>query len=471
MANYLEEVRAQYENYPYPMRNPNDEKKRLVIVNGDSLDQLNYYCYEGKETFEGFRVLVAGGGTGDGTIFLAEQFRDKNAEIVHLDMSSASVAMAKKRAETRGLNNITWMQESLLDIPKLDLGEFDLINCIGVLHHLADPDEGFRCIASVLKDSGAMSLMVYGKYGRTGVYQMQELMRFVNDGEENPQEKVENCKKVLSYLPEHNWFKRGESKNDDHITKGDVGIYDLLLHSQDRAYSVPEVYEFVAKQNLHLLDFYERRGLGKFSYSPDSFLKDPVLLEKISAMDIIQQRAISELVSGGTPTHCFYASKQKKRVPSIEDKECVIFLTQYCTGDSSDAYRRVYKAVCDAHGESVRITNQVLFIEFPIEFPKTELTEDVCARIDGVKSIGSIIEEVFEKHKDGAGFSEEQIHDELRVVFAAFSQFDWMFLKHETVPVFKTSTQLQNETLKSVSIGHSPVPTTVLSRLARMPWS
>ena len=40
------------------------------------------------------RALVAGGGTGDATIFLAEQLRHTDAQVVHLDMSSASIAIA-----------------------------------------------------------------------------------------------------------------------------------------------------------------------------------------------------------------------------------------------------------------------------------------------------------------------------------------------------------------------------------------
>ena len=66
----------------------------------------------------GFKVgdrvcaLVAGGGTGDATIFLAEQLRGTNAEVVHLDMSQASIALAQARAQIRGLDNITWVQKS-----------------------------------------------------------------------------------------------------------------------------------------------------------------------------------------------------------------------------------------------------------------------------------------------------------------------------------------------------------------------
>ena len=48
---------------------------------------------------------------------------------------------------------------------------------MGVLHHLENPKLGLNVLKNVLKDDGFMSIMVYGKYGRTGVYQMQDLMK------------------------------------------------------------------------------------------------------------------------------------------------------------------------------------------------------------------------------------------------------------------------------------------------------
>jgi ubiquinone/menaquinone biosynthesis C-methylase UbiE len=86
----------------------------------EDLPMINHYCFAGKQSFQnGFRALVAGGGTGDATIFLAEQLRHTDAQVVHLDMSTASIALAKERAQIRGLTNITWVHDSLLNLPAL----------------------------------------------------------------------------------------------------------------------------------------------------------------------------------------------------------------------------------------------------------------------------------------------------------------------------------------------------------------
>lgn len=266
--NYLPKVRSQYESLPYPPRNPQDEHKRLVQTWLEDLPMINHYCFAGRQSFQnGFRALVAGGGTGDATIYLAEQLRAigaVNAEVVHLDMSHASLLVAQERARIRGLTNIAWVHYSLLSLPALGLGKFDYINCSGVLHHLADPDLGLRVLRSVLKDDGAIGLMVYATTGRTGVYQMQALMRLVNgtgtDQEADDKRKLANTRELLGSLPASNWFMRGEELHHDHLL-GDAGIHDLLLHSQDRAYSVGELFDWLGgRHGLHLTFSDVQRG-------------------------------------------------------------------------------------------------------------------------------------------------------------------------------------------------------------------
>lgn len=247
-------VKSQYEELPFPARDPADERKRLIGTWLDDLGLLNHHCFGGRRRFDSsFRVLVAGGGTGDGTIFLAEQLRGTGARIVHLDFSAASIDIARRRAAMRGLTHIEWVQDSLLALPRLGLGTFDYINCVGVLHHLSDPERGLDVLLQSLASDGAMAILVYGLYGRTGVYQLQEALRLLGCPAMSRQQQLTIAKAVLAALPRTNWFLRGEDLIGDHRTGADAGIYDLLLHSQDRAYTVPQLYEwFEDRCGLHL---------------------------------------------------------------------------------------------------------------------------------------------------------------------------------------------------------------------------
>ena len=95
-------VRAQYENYPYPPRDPADEASRLIVGSPSHILEIDHFLYCGQRDFsKPFRALFASGGTGDATIMLAQQLSDidADAEIIHLDISEASrdVARALKR--------------------------------------------------------------------------------------------------------------------------------------------------------------------------------------------------------------------------------------------------------------------------------------------------------------------------------------------------------------------------------------
>ena len=334
--NYLPQVRSQYEALPYPPCNPQDDHQRLVRTWLEDLPMINHYCFAGKQSFQnGFRALVAGGGTGDATIFLAEQLRATDAEIVHLDMSQASIALAQERAQIRGLTNIRWVHESLLNLPGLGLGRFDYINCSGVLHHLVDPDLGLKALRSVLKSDGphpgAIGLMVYASTGRTGVYQMQALMRMVNGaGGESLDEKrkIANTRDLLASLPPSNWFMRSEDLHHDHKA-GDAGIYDLLLHSQDRSYSVGELFDWLGDgaggHGLHLAFTDVQRG--RSPYLPHMVLgrKPPAVAAALRQLLRRQQYEMAELMIGDIITHSLYLTRDASCTASYGDADYVPF--------------------------------------------------------------------------------------------------------------------------------------------------
>ena len=146
-----------------------------------------------------FRTLIPGGGTGFSTLYLAEQLNDTNAEIVYVDASAKSREVAQTRAKIRGLSNIIWIRDYMEHLPQLGLDveeKFDFVSCQGVLHHMKIPLKGLNTLKDALHEEGGMDLMLYARYGRTGVEQMQLLMRLVNEGVYDYKQKIENTKKI-----------------------------------------------------------------------------------------------------------------------------------------------------------------------------------------------------------------------------------------------------------------------------------
>ncbi len=440
--NYLTDVRDQYEDLPYPPANPEDEKKQLQFTTLGGLDVINAFCFGGKENFDkGFRVLVAGGGTGDSAIYLAEQLREKpNAEVVYLDLSSASMAIAKQRAAIRQLTNITWVHDSLLELPRLNLGTFDYINCTGVLHHLANPEEGLKALAGVLKPTGAMGIMLYARYGRTGVYQMQELMKLVNTGEASRQTWVGNCRAMLASLPATNWFKRGEALISDHTKMGDAGVFDLLLHTQDRPYSVSETYDFVASAGLTFLDFHSDLGMAKFHYSPASSIKDPALLQKIMRLPASKQHAIAELASGTITKHSFFVAPTPREKLNPAAPENIPFFASHFSS-LGNTYADFYAMVSKSTAAKFLVENQGC----RLAITRTPHINDILKFLDGQRSTGAILDAVIaEKLQRGEIAPDKQtLLAEFVALFRSLNYFEWLILRAPHVDAFKTTFELQ----------------------------
>jgi SAM-dependent methyltransferase len=176
------QLAAQYEAYPYPARDAREEAKRLILGSPSHLREIDHWVFGGRRpASQPLRALVAGGGTGDGAIMLAQQLAERapQGRVTYLDLSRASRAVAEERARVRALRNIAFVEGSLLNVAALAPGPFDYIDCCGVLHHLPDPAAGLAALAAVLRPGGGMGLMLYGALGRTGVYPMQDALRLL----------------------------------------------------------------------------------------------------------------------------------------------------------------------------------------------------------------------------------------------------------------------------------------------------
>jgi SAM-dependent methyltransferase len=433
-SSYLKAVREQYEAYPYPPRNPTDEKVRLENSWHDFLELINFYCFKGRNNFsQDFRVLVAGGGTGDQTIFLAEQLRyNRRAEVVHLDISEKCNEIARRRAEVRNLANITWVHGSVLDLPSLKLGPFDYINCVGVLHHMDDPRAGLQALRSVLKDDGAMSLMLYGKYGRTGVYQLQELLRRINLDATDLQAKLANTKIVLDSLPKTNWFKRSEDIIGDHKEFGDAGIVDLLLHAQDLPFTVDELYDLVEGCGLHVIELIER---GRSKYKVESYIRDKQILDRVSALPRRQQQAIAELIAGDMIVHNFYVARRANTVASLDDLRNVPFYFL-------DPPRNVLELIEQSSGPSVKVASTLYAA--PVEFVPGLYTRDLFKYLDGEHSLKEIFEQIRRDHgKTEQQLSNDELLNEFRPIYQQFNDLGWMLLRHRSVGKFRSLAEMQ----------------------------
>jgi hypothetical protein len=299
-----------------------------------------------------------------------------------------------------------------------------------VLHHLNSPSDGLLALKSVLKEQAAgMSIMVYGRYGRTGIYQIQDLMRLVNGDEPDRTKEVENTKIILNSLPESNWFQKAGELISDHKTDGDIGIYDLFLNKKDRPYSIPEMYELIDNAGLNFVEFTipEVRHMLK----PDEYIKDAGLIEKIKKYDTRTQQAIAELIVGNIFKHIFYVSNSKDTIASLDDLNNV----PYFVAPAGDLFNIIDKNP----GQIVTATHPQ---GMKVKFKPRLNTKFVLKYIDGNHSLKEVFDCVREECKDTSIKNEELLAD-FRFVYNLFNSLDWMLLRDKSIAPYPTFQELQ----------------------------
>ncbi|MFT9257050.1 MAG: class I SAM-dependent methyltransferase [Acetobacter sp.] len=298
---------AQYEAYPYPERNPQDELRRLLIGSPSHLREIDYWVFGAQRpTSLPLRALVAGCGTGDGAIMLATHLAraQRQGEVICLDRSRAALDIAQARAQARQLSNIRFVQASLNALDTLDLGLFDYIDCCGVLHHLPEPEAVLAGLTQLLAPGGGMGLMVYAPYGRTGVYMVQDALTKLAPIAQSPEARLDIARRVMRALPATAWLKQNGNFGD-HLSGGDAGLYDLLLNPRDRSYSVTTFLDLMDKAGLEASCLMEPAR-----YDPSLFLPDPRLRARVAELPPHEQAAIAEDLTGNMATHVAYAVRK-----------------------------------------------------------------------------------------------------------------------------------------------------------------
>ncbi|TWA68897.1 methyltransferase family protein [Azospirillum brasilense] len=380
----IDALRAQYEAFPYPARNPADEAKRLITGSPSHLDEVNHNVFGGRlDHAVPLRVLVAGGGTGDGTIMIAQQMADVGnpGRVTYLDLSDAARAVAEARATARGLTNIDFRRGSLLDLHGLleEGGPFDYIDCCGVLHHLDEPAAGVRSLAGALKPGGGIGLMVYAPYGRTGVYPMQAALRTVA-ADLPPKEQVALARRLIERLPTSNWLLRNPFINDH--KQADADLYDLLLHSCDRPFTVPELAELAAAGGLAIAAL-----VDPYRYDPAVWVKDPRLLKRLDGLSRLERAAWAEQVTGSMTKHIAYLVRP-------EDAEGAVARPD---GPEVVPVLRDLDGAAVARGLPPGGVLEAELMGAVVPLPLPRLAGPILARVDGRTSLGAIHQAVAEK--------------------------------------------------------------------------
>src|SRR5215468_10997924 len=295
-ASVAAEVRAFYEHHPYPPPVDSLEKYRRLGQDRQSR-RVDYHLFWPVRPYrEDLSILIAGCGTSQAA---KHALRWPAAQVTGIDFSATSVRCTEELKRKYDLKNLQVCQLPIERVSDLKRS-FDQIICTGVLHHLADPDAGLSALRGVLKpDGGAMLLMVYAPYGRAGVYMLQEFCRRI--GIPANDEGIRDLIAVLKALPPRHPLENLLREVPD--LRQEAALADALLHPQDRAYSVPQLFDFIEKAGLTF-----GRWLKQAPYAPDCGVVAKIpQAARLAQLPSAEQYAAVELFRGTMIRHSIVA--------------------------------------------------------------------------------------------------------------------------------------------------------------------
>ena len=290
-----EKVRAFYEKMPYPAPLTNLDAHRDLYQNPLRRRAEFHLMWPAKEPTGKQDILIAGCGTSQAARYA---LREPDARVTAIDISDASLRHTRDLRRKYKLENLELHQLPIERVRETSRS-FDLVVCTGVLHHLQDPDSGLRALRDVLRPGGAMRLMVYGSYGRAGIYMMQEYCRLL---EIDPSvTDLQTLSAALKALPPDHPISGLLRRSKDFWRP--EAMADALLHPQDRAYTVPELYAWLDRCGLSFGRWIEQAPYlaqcGGLATSPHA--------ARLAALPSRQQHAAVELFRGTMVSHGFIA--------------------------------------------------------------------------------------------------------------------------------------------------------------------
>jgi ubiquinone/menaquinone biosynthesis C-methylase UbiE len=272
-AELLEKIRKQFDFGPYPRipldQTPKDEVDNLFIHN---LVTPYYLRNQKVVDTEGKVILDAGCGSGYKCLLLAEA--NPGAKIVGIDISEASVEMARQRLEYHKIENVEFHAMLLEDLPSLGL-RFDYINCDEVLYLLPDPVAGLQAMQAVLQPEGILRTNLHSSLQRAAYYRAQAVFKQMGLMDGNPEEFEMNlAREVMQAL--HDGVDLKSKAWRPEFNQSTTFSEETLLANHmlqgDKGSSIPEFFSYMRAANLEFISMtqWHRWSLLSLFKEPDN---------------------------------------------------------------------------------------------------------------------------------------------------------------------------------------------------------
>ena len=180
-------------------------------------------------------VIDVGTGTGQLSAFLSLRRRT----VVGVDFSDSSLAKANALKKKLQLDSWSLYKMDVLDAEQVKSinQKFDVVLCLGVLHHTGDAYLGFNNIIKLLKPKGLIAIGLYNRYGRIPLKIRQVLAKTI----------FKNNNKVKD------WFIKMQIGDIQDVERARGWWNDQYLHPHETTHTIGEVMNWFKKNGIEFI--------------------------------------------------------------------------------------------------------------------------------------------------------------------------------------------------------------------------
>jgi len=241
-----ESVRAQYEANPYPRWTGSVLDLPSAGVHAVLRGALPGLVLDGDGP-PAPEILVAGCGTGQHPIETARRFA--NSRVLAVDLSLASLGYAARKTREAGIATITYAQADIVELGALER-RFDVIEAMGVLHHLEDPERGWRALSGLLRPGGFMKLGLYSAAARAPIARARA--QIASGGYGRSPAEIRRFRRDMPALLDPEAVANLLASPDFYSISG---CRDLLFHACEHPFTLPRIARALDALDLRFLGF------------------------------------------------------------------------------------------------------------------------------------------------------------------------------------------------------------------------
>jgi hypothetical protein len=223
----------------------------------------------------------------------------------------------------------------------------------------------------------------------------------------------------------------------------------MFLHSQDRAYTILEVHDWLERCGLRMTGEPGNCYIQE-EYLPETHIHDKNLLKIIKGYPLKVQQAIGEAVANRIPKHEFFAVHKdaEDTVARITDRDLVF--------DGGMAVQISFQDLATLsvkHRDAFTITlgKDKASVQTSVFVPKGKFIQQLLRQIDGKRTVGEIIEAV----KNGDGYNKNDKTDEVLLLmnldelFKSLNRGYVAFLRDKSIAPFTSLQEIQDRLVRN----------------------